>query len=163
MQTTFTTFPKYLFTKGRRVILRGLKKGKSNFHIDSTSRKRKRRTSRLGLGFPAECRSQSSAQLQAPHQSGQTWRYPKRMFRPGLRAFRTTFQPVRSNVQFRAYRRQQYRRFNATSNLLMRWAARPTFYRDVGLISLGAGGFYVYNLEEVPVRGYRRSFPCGAD
>jgi hypothetical protein len=40
----------------------------------------------------------------------------------------------------------------------MRWAARPTFYRDVGLISLGAGGFYVFNLEEVPVCGC-----CGVD
>jgi hypothetical protein len=33
----------------------------------------------------------------------------------------------------------------------MRWAARPTFYRDVGLISVGGAGFYVYHLEEVPV------------
>jgi hypothetical protein len=38
----------------------------------------------------------------------------------------------------------------------MRWAARPTFYRDVGLISLGGGGFYLYNLEEVPVRHTKR-------
>jgi len=33
----------------------------------------------------------------------------------------------------------------------MRWAARPTFYRDIGVISAGGAGFYVYNLESVPV------------
>jgi hypothetical protein len=79
------------------------------------------------------------------------------MFRPGLRAFQTPFRSVRQHGQFRAYQqrrfgnpRPQYRRFDAPG-MFMRWAARPTFYRDVGLISLGAGGFYIYNLEEVPV------------
>lgn len=42
------------------------------------------------------------------------------------------------------------------SGLFFRWVASPTFYRDCGLISAGAGGFYWYNLEEVPVSGRRR-------
>jgi hypothetical protein len=71
-------------------------------------------------------------------------------WRPALRPIRTSI-----NVQQRAYRigpqRPQYKRFNAASNLFVRWAGRPTFYRDVGLITAGAGGVYVYNLEEVPV------------
>ncbi|KAK3214040.1 hypothetical protein GRF29_28g1807860 [Pseudopithomyces chartarum] len=90
------------------------------------------------------------------------------MFRPGFRAFQSSFrsirsQPTRQHVQFRAYRQirfgdkgPQSSRFQFASNLFMRWAARPTFYRDVGLISLGGGGFYVYNLEEVPISGRRR-------
>ncbi|KAL6704884.1 metalloendopeptidase [Coniothyrium glycines] len=64
-------------------------------------------------------------------------------------------------VQQRQYGRgPQYKRFNSTtggvSGLLHRWAARPTFYRDIGLITAGTGGVYVYNLEEVPVSGRRR-------
>lgn len=54
----------------------------------------------------------------------------------------------------------QYKRFSrpsgGLSGLLYRWAARPSFYRDIGLISAGAGTVYVYNLEEVPVSGRRR-------
>ncbi|KAF2191508.1 hypothetical protein K469DRAFT_720546 [Zopfia rhizophila CBS 207.26] len=66
--------------------------------------------------------------------------------------------PVAQLGGYRAYGRPrlQYKRFQATPNLFMQWAARPTFYRDIGLISLGAGGFYVYNLEEVPVSGRYR-------
>lgn len=90
------------------------------------------------------------------------------MFRPGFRAFQSYLRPIRfqstrQHVQFRAYRqirfgdkRPQSSRFQFASALFMRWAARPTFYRDVGLISLGGGGFYVYNLEEVPVRHTKR-------
>ncbi|KAF2864740.1 peptidase family M48-domain-containing protein [Massariosphaeria phaeospora] len=81
------------------------------------------------------------------------------MFRYSTR-LRTPFQ---TRTQTRAYRqvrfgdaRQQYRRFDTASNLFARWAARPTFYRDVGLISAGSGGFYLYNLETVPVSGRRR-------
>lgn len=53
----------------------------------------------------------------------------------------------------------QYQRFNARSGVLglfARWAARPTFYRDVGVITASAGTVYVLNLEEVPVSGRRR-------
>ncbi|KAF2677895.1 mitochondrial metalloendopeptidase OMA1 [Lentithecium fluviatile CBS 122367] len=84
------------------------------------------------------------------------------MLRHGLRGFQSSVRPIRHHGQLRAYQqrrfgdpRPQYRRFNA-AGLFMRWAARPTFYRDVGLISVGAGSFYLYNLEEVPVSGRRR-------
>ncbi|CBX97487.1 hypothetical protein LEMA_P106180.1 [Plenodomus lingam JN3] len=91
--------------------------------------------------------------------------------RPGWHAFRP---PVRINrtltsfhrhVQTRSYqqlpfgRGPQYKRFASTGGIagfLMRWAGRPTFYRDVGLITAGTAGVYVYNLEEVPVSGRRR-------
>lgn len=56
--------------------------------------------------------------------------------------------------------RPQYKRFSSPSGglsgLLYRWAARPTFYRDIGILSAGAGTIYLYNLEEVPVSGRRR-------
>ncbi|KAF2126033.1 hypothetical protein P153DRAFT_433840, partial [Dothidotthia symphoricarpi CBS 119687] len=93
------------------------------------------------------------------------------MFRksPPLRAFQlpirpppTNVRPLAHHVQARAYqkipfgRRPQYSRFQAASNIFHRWAARPTFYRDVGLISVGTGGFYLYNVETVPVSGRRR-------
>ncbi|KAF2015257.1 mitochondrial metalloendopeptidase OMA1 [Aaosphaeria arxii CBS 175.79] len=79
-------------------------------------------------------------------------------WRPGSRILDN----FRFQSQFRAYRiggrGPQYQRFGGAtaSNILYRWAARPTFYRDVGFISVGAGGFYLYNLEEVPVSGRRR-------
>lgn len=45
----------------------------------------------------------------------------------------------------------RYERFQTKENIFVRWARRPTFYYEVGLIG-GAGGlFYVYNLEQVPV------------
>lgn len=87
------------------------------------------------------------------------------MFRLGprlqaLRAFR--FQPLQQNAPVRTYRqvrfggqRQRYSRFQTASNLFMRWAATPTFYRDIGVISAGGAGFYVYNLESVPVSTFR--------
>ncbi|KAL1605241.1 metalloendopeptidase [Paraconiothyrium brasiliense] len=94
------------------------------------------------------------------------------MFRPGFRVFESAFRalrnpahfrPIKQHVQFREFRqvrfgdqRPQYSRFQFVSNIFRRWAARPTFYRDVGLISLGSGGFYLYNLEEVPISGRRR-------
>ncbi|KAH7115133.1 mitochondrial metalloendopeptidase OMA1 [Dendryphion nanum] len=91
------------------------------------------------------------------------------MFRPQL--FPRSLRPLlRSKPQPQPHQRahrsgprgpQQYQRFGGTrsrygSGLLYQWAARPTFYRDVGLITTGAAGFYVYNLEEVPVSGRRR-------
>lgn len=73
---------------------------------------------------------------------------------------------LRLHLQYRAYQQQrfgggpQYKRFGSrsggVSGLFFRWAARPTFYRDVGLITAGAGGIYVFNLEQVPVSGRRR-------
>lgn len=74
--------------------------------------------------------------------------------------------PLTQNAPFRGYQRipfgrqsQQYQRFSARSGIVSfftNWAARPTFYRDVGLISAGGATVYVLNLEEVPVSGRRR-------
>jgi len=90
---------------------------------------------------------------------------------PRFCAFQTPFlaprsitPPLRNHAQIRCYNRlggrgPRYKRFSASSGftgLLYRWAARPTFYRDLGLITAGSGGIYVYNLEEVPVSGRRR-------
>jgi hypothetical protein len=81
--------------------------------------------------------------------------YPEAMFRPRW--------PRYGYVQLRRYRQsrfgdagRQHRRFDA-AGLFTRWAASPTFYRQVGLIGVGAGGFYIYNLEEVPVCGLCRA------
>lgn len=50
-------------------------------------------------------------------------------------------------------RRPQYQRFGGQQgNLFQRWAARPTFYREVGGVTAVGAGFYVFNLETVPVR-----------
>jgi metalloendopeptidase OMA1, mitochondrial len=40
--------------------------------------------------------------------------------------------------------------------LLRKWAARPTFYYEVGGIGVICGGYYIMNLEEVAVSGRRR-------
>jgi predicted Zn-dependent protease len=59
----------------------------------------------------------------------------------------------------RAYYRRPfpYQRFQQKGpGLLHRWAARPTFYYEVGGIAATGAGFYVYNLEEVPVSKRRR-------
>jgi Zn-dependent protease with chaperone function len=37
--------------------------------------------------------------------------------------------------------------------VLHRWVVSPAFYRNIGLIGAGAGGIYLYNLEQVPVTG----------
>ena len=54
----------------------------------------------------------------------------------------------------RKYARQafNYQRYKASSNLFKRWAARPSFYYEVGGLGAAGGGFYFYNLEAVPVR-----------
>lgn len=75
-------------------------------------------------------------------------------------AFQTSARLSRQAPFRRLGQQQQYKRFGNSSGgvwgLLYRWAARPTFYRDVGLITAGAGGVYVFNLETVPVSGRRR-------
>lgn len=93
--------------------------------------------------------------------------------RPLLQAFRAPprtcpnpISPLRNRSSFcttqqlRFGRGTQYKRFGSRSGgisgFFLRWAARPTFYRDVGIVTAGAGGFYVYNLEQVPVSGRRR-------
>ena len=75
--------------------------------------------------------------------------------------------PVRSfTSRSQFYQRYQYQRFGQSPQphnrfrgvlyVFQRWAARPTFYIEVGGLTAAAGGFYVYNLETVPVSGRRR-------
>lgn len=93
-------------------------------------------------------------------------RLPSRAFQAPFRPSQTTLRCLRDHVSFRTCQQQrfgggpQYKRFRSpsgrVSGLFFRWAARPTFYRDVGIITAGAGGIYVFNLEQVPVSGRRR-------
>ena len=68
------------------------------------------------------------------------------------------WQSTYRQAQTRQYARRayNYQRFQATSGLLKRWAARPTFLYEVGGIGVACGGYYVYNLEPVPVSGRMR-------
>ncbi|KAI9700157.1 MAG: hypothetical protein M1820_006939 [Bogoriella megaspora] len=55
------------------------------------------------------------------------------------------------------YRRPDpYTRFKQSQQLFQQWAARPTFYYEVAGIGGVVGGFYMWNLEEVPISGRRR-------
>lgn len=84
--------------------------------------------------------------------------FPRTFFRPKQTAY--------NHAPFRTYQKipfgrggPQYQRFSARSGMssfFTNWAARPTFYRDVGIISAGGAGVYVLNLETVPVSGRRR-------
>lgn len=68
------------------------------------------------------------------------------------------WQNLHRDAQRRAFGRQsyQYQRFKRTGGYLRAWAARPTFYYEVGGIGALCGGFYIANLETVPVSGRRR-------
>jgi len=48
--------------------------------------------------------------------------------------------------------RPQYNRFSRAQQLHMLWKTSPAFRTGVGATGVGAGTFYVYNLEQVPVR-----------
>lgn len=48
--------------------------------------------------------------------------------------------------------RPQYNRFSRARQLYGLWRTSPAFRTGVGATGVGAGGFYVYNLEHVPVR-----------
>ncbi|KAF2721732.1 hypothetical protein K431DRAFT_284653 [Polychaeton citri CBS 116435] len=62
-----------------------------------------------------------------------------------------------SHQQRRFYQQNyDYQRFQRSGNIITRWAARPTFYYEVGGLALAAGAFYTFNLEVVPVSGRRR-------
>ncbi|RAR08118.1 carbohydrate esterase family 5 protein [Stemphylium lycopersici] len=88
-------------------------------------------------------------------------RGPPRLAHPQCQALHAKSQTrLYQQVPFGRNTGPQYKRFTSPSGglsgLLFRWAARPTFYRDVGIISAGTGGIYLYNLESVPVSGRRR-------
>jgi predicted Zn-dependent protease len=63
-----------------------------------------------------------------------------------------------SNFQFRArYFSQTSKTYARASPLgrLRRWAAHPHFYYHTGGLATAAGGFYIWNLETVPISGRR--------
>ncbi|KAK4987550.1 metalloendopeptidase [Elasticomyces elasticus] len=62
------------------------------------------------------------------------------------------------NYRYQSYRNPGYRyqRFQQTRSIFKAWAAQPSFYYQIGGLGTVAGGFYVYNLEEVPVSRRRR-------
>jgi predicted Zn-dependent protease len=71
------------------------------------------------------------------------------------RGFFTT--PSRSARYYqRSNQSHSYSRFQNTTNAFYRWSQRPTFYLEAGGVAAGIGGFYVYNLETVPVSGRKR-------
>ncbi len=73
----------------------------------------------------------------------------------------TTFR----HAQFRGYARRpfNYQRFQQSRNFYRQWRQSPTFFYQVGGIGAAGTGFYVYNLEEVPVSGRRRFNVYSAD
>ncbi|KAL1305806.1 hypothetical protein AAFC00_003969 [Neodothiora populina] len=82
---------------------------------------------------------------------------PRSSFRPLTRLPRNQQLSWQFSQKRTAYNRGfNYQRFQKSSGLLKRWAARPTFYYEVGGIGTVGGGFYIYNLEEVPVSHRRR-------
>jgi metalloendopeptidase OMA1, mitochondrial len=68
------------------------------------------------------------------------------------------FRPFRVQTQLNQYRcfGTRYQRFQQTKNFFHRWSQRPTFYYEVAGVGGFIGGFYIYNLETVPVSGRRR-------
>ena len=94
-----------------------------------------------------------------------TTHYPKmQRLRPLLRMpfllSRTSQTRTYQKLPFNRAGGPQYKRFTnargGLASLFTRWVARPTFYRDVGVLTAGTGTVYVLNLEEVPVSGRRR-------
>ncbi|EME45138.1 hypothetical protein DOTSEDRAFT_43534 [Dothistroma septosporum NZE10] len=72
---------------------------------------------------------------------------------------RTHWQRTWQQSQKRTYRRGQplsYQRFKQSQALFQAWRSRKTFYYEVAGIAFIVGGFYVYNLEPVPVSGRNR-------
>lgn len=78
--------------------------------------------------------------------------------RQSLSSSHVRWQRVYRQAQQKTYASYNYRRFAGQqgARLLQRWAARPTFYYEVGGIGLVCAGYYTYNLEAVPVSGRRR-------
>lgn len=58
----------------------------------------------------------------------------------------------RRGAQYYGRPRPQYQRFSRPQQLYGLWKTSPAFRTGVGAAGVGAGTFYVYNLEQVPVR-----------
>ncbi|KAK3683216.1 metalloendopeptidase [Vermiconidia calcicola] len=97
----------------------------------------------------------SSAKSRAPLCCQQLQRpVSKATFQGGNTGWQTAYR----RAQTRQYGRRayNYQRFQTTSGLFKRWAARPTFYYEVGGVGTVCGGYYIYHLEPVPVSGRKR-------
>lgn len=57
------------------------------------------------------------------------------------------------------YNRPQYNRFGNAQNIYSLWRTSPNFRYGVGAVGAAGGGFYYYNLEQVPISG-RQRFNC---
>ncbi|KAF2481701.1 peptidase family M48-domain-containing protein [Neohortaea acidophila] len=110
----------------------------------------------MRAAFTTAARTFAPASRPTQFTSFQTSRGPlSRNIHPSPSQWRSTFRLA----QQRTYASYNYRRFGgsrAAGSLLRRWAARPTFYYEVGGIGGVCGGYYIYNLERVPVSGRRR-------
>lgn len=86
------------------------------------------------------------------------WSPPSSFCRPNP-SFRVIQQPRRAQSRIGyGRRRPQYNRFSRAQQLYGLWKTSPTFRIGVGAAGAGAGTFYVYNLEDVPVRLYVERF-----
>ncbi|KAF2400664.1 hypothetical protein EJ06DRAFT_401824 [Trichodelitschia bisporula] len=86
--------------------------------------------------------------------------HTRRDFAPGLRPHATPrWSQFLNTRQYHRPSHYGYTRFSGPerpASLLQRWAARPSFYYEVGGAGLLVGVFYISNLEQVPVSGRRR-------
>jgi predicted Zn-dependent protease len=82
---------------------------------------------------------------------------------PQARRFTTTRSQWQRYQYGRSNQSYSYSRFQNTANAFKRWSQRPTFYLEVGGVGAAFGGFYVYNLETVPVSGRKRFNLFGPD
>ncbi len=62
-------------------------------------------------------------------------------------------------TQYKRPRRTQYNRFENAQNFYGLWRASPGFRYGVGALTVGFGGLFYYNIEQVPISG-RRRFNC---
>lgn len=82
------------------------------------------------------------------------WSLPTSLFRPNpnIGIVRRFQQPRRAQSQIGyGRRRPQYNRFSRAQQIYGLWKTSPTFRLGIGAVGVGAGTFFVYNLEEVPV------------
>lgn len=97
----------------------------------------------------------TATRTRAPFKLQQTFRLQPLRY---IKSSEFGWQPVHGPSQIRGYARQafNYQRFQTSRNLFRKWAARPTFYYEVGGVGALCGGYYIMNLEPVPVSGRMR-------
>jgi hypothetical protein len=91
-------------------------------------------------------------------------------FRDSLRPPQPTLNPILQHphrrffhttrpTQYESPRRPTYNRFDRINQVRYQFSNNPTFRYGVVFVVGGLGGFYIYNLEEVPIT-HRRRFNC---